>query len=138
MYSSKTTRVLLHLLSTATFDVRKEAAYALGSLCVVTLSEDDRKSIILTDHLVSIVEGGCLSGFIVLVKSPDFEAAKFGLHFLELVLRGMPNGQGPKLVEKEDGIDAIERFQFHKNDDIRNMANYLLDVYFGEAYRGLE
>lgn len=129
--------MLLHLLSTATFDVRKEAAYALGSLCVVAPPEDDRKSIILTEHLVSIVEGGCLPWFIFLLRSPDFEAAKLGLHFLELVLRGMPNGQGPKLVEKEDGIDAMERFQFHKNDDIRNTANSLLDLYFGEAYHGL-
>lgn len=48
------------------------------------------------------------------------------------VLRGMPNGEGPKLVEQEDGIDAMERFQFHENDDLRNMANGLVDKYFGE------
>lgn len=53
------------------------------------------------------------------------------------VLRGMPNGEGPKLVEREDGIDAMERFQFHENEDLRNMANGLVDKYFGEDY-GLE
>ncbi|KDP29085.1 hypothetical protein JCGZ_16474 [Jatropha curcas] len=43
-----------------------------------------------------------------------------------LVLRGMPNGEGPKLVEREDiGIEAMERFQFHENEDLRNMANGL-------------
>lgn len=50
------------------------------------------------------------------------------------VLRGMPNGNGPKLVEVEDGIDAMERFQFHENEDLRNMANELVDKYFGEDY----
>lgn len=50
------------------------------------------------------------------------------------VLRGMPNGEGPKLVEREDGIDAMERFQFHENGDLRNMANGLVDTYFGEEY----
>ena len=49
-------------------------------------------------------------------------------------MRGMPNGEGPKLVEREDGIDAMERFQFHENEDLRNMANGLVDKYFGEDY----
>lgn len=50
------------------------------------------------------------------------------------VLRGMPNGEGPKLVEAEDGIEAMERFQFHENEELRNMANELVDKYFGEDY----
>lgn len=53
------------------------------------------------------------------------------------VLRGLPNEEGRKLVEKEDGIDAMERFQFHENEDLRNMANELVDKYFGEDY-GIE
>ncbi|XP_042397993.1 importin subunit alpha-2-like isoform X4 [Zingiber officinale] len=52
---------------------------------------------------------------------------------LKKVMRGMPNGEGLKLVE-EDGIDAMERFQFHENEEIRNMANGLIDKYFGEDY----
>jgi importin subunit alpha-6/7 len=51
-------------------------------------------------------------------------------------MRGYPNG-GPKLVEREDGIDAMERFQFHENQEMRNMANTLVDKYFG-ADCGLE
>jgi hypothetical protein len=46
----------------------------------------------------------------------------------------MPNGKGPKLVEQEDGIEAMERFQFHENEDVRTMANSLVDKYFGEDY----
>ncbi|KAG2279284.1 hypothetical protein Bca52824_050504 [Brassica carinata] len=73
-------------------------------------------------------------GFIDLVRSPDIEAARLGLQFIELVLRGMPNGEGPKLVEGEDGIDAMERFQFHENEELRVIANSLADKYFGEDY----
>lgn len=50
------------------------------------------------------------------------------------VMRGLPDGEGPKLVEQGDGIDAMERFQFHENEDLRNMANGLVDKYFGEDY----
>lgn len=46
----------------------------------------------------------------------------------------MPNGEGPKLVEKEDGIDALERFQFHENEALRQMATGLVNQYFGEDY----
>lgn len=54
--------------------------------------------------------------------------------FAPQVLRGMPNGEGPKLVEAEDGIEAMERFQFHESEELRNMGNELVDKYFGEDY----
>lgn len=133
IYYSETTSLLLHLLSSAPFDIRKEAAYALGNLCVAPAEGANRPSVIL-HHLVSLVDRGCLPGFINLVRSPDIESARLGLQFLELVMREMPNGQGPKLVEREDGIDAMERFQFHENEEMQNMANGLVDKYFGEDY----
>ncbi|EXC16258.1 Importin subunit alpha-2 [Morus notabilis] len=133
IYSSEAVPLLLRLLSTAPFDIRKEVAYVLGNLCVAPTGSDGKPNLIL-EHLVSLVGRGCLSGFIDLVRSADIEAARLGLQFMELVLRGMPNGEGPKLVEHEDGIDAMERFQFHENEDLRNMANGLVDKYFGEEY----
>ncbi|POO01609.1 Coatomer beta subunit [Trema orientale] len=132
IYSSEALPVLLRLLTTAPFDIRKEVAYVLGNLCVAP--GGDGKPNLIVEHLVSLVGRGCLSGFIDLVRSADTEAAKLGLQFMELVLRGMPDGEGPKLVEQEDGIDAMERFQFHENEDLRNMANGLVDKYFGEEY----
>ncbi|XAR69046.1 hypothetical protein NMG60_11000498 [Bertholletia excelsa] len=133
IYSSEALPLLLRLLSTAPFDIRKEVAYVLGNLCV-TPSEGAGRPQLILEHLVSLVGQGCLPGFIDLVRSADIEAARLGLQFIELVLRGMPNGKGPKLVEIEDGIDAMERFQFHENDDLRIMANELVDRYFGEDY----
>ncbi|KAK1273622.1 Importin subunit alpha-2 [Acorus gramineus] len=136
IYDSEATAFMLHLLAVAPFDVRKEVAYALGNLCVAPAEGSGQPNVIL-EHLVSLVGRGCLPGFINLVRSPDIEAARLGLQFLELVMRGMPNGEGPKLVEAEDGIDAMERFQFHENEEMRNMANGLVDKYFGENY-GIE
>nr|CAB3476189.1 unnamed protein product [Digitaria exilis] len=136
IFSSEATPLLMHLLATAQFDIRREAAYTLGNLCVVPAGNAAPPNIIV-DHLVAIVNGGALPGFINLVRSADIESARLGLQFLELVMRGYPNGQGPQLVEREDGIDAMERFQFHENELMRNMANGLVDKYFGEDY-GLE
>ncbi|XP_024359531.1 importin subunit alpha-9 [Physcomitrium patens] len=124
---------LLHLLATSAFDVRKEAAYALGNLCVAPREQGAEGKPIL-EHLTVLVDRGCLMGFIALVKSPDLEAAKLGLQFLELVMRALPNGKGPKLVEKEDGIAAMEELQFHDNEELRIMSNILVDQYFGEDY----
>ncbi|EPS72639.1 hypothetical protein M569_02116, partial [Genlisea aurea] len=118
---------LIVLLSAAPFDVRKEAAYVLGNICVVS---DERANVII-EHLISIVGRGCLSGFVNLVRSPDTEAAMMGLQFMELVLREMPDLEGVKIVEDLDGgIEAVERFQFHENEVLRNMANELADKYF--------
>lgn len=133
IYSSEALPLLLRLLSTAPFDIRKEVAYVLGNLCVAPSEDGGRPNLIL-DHLVSLVGKGCLPGFVDMVRSADVEASRLGLQFMELVLRGMPNSEGPKLVEREDGIEAMERFQFHENDDLRNMANALVDKYFGEDY----
>ncbi|GAB2229663.1 hypothetical protein Drorol1_Dr00013913 [Drosera rotundifolia] len=136
IYSSEAVPVLLHLLSTAPFDIRKEAGYVIGNLCVMP-TEGSKKPDIIVEHLVSLVAGGCLPGFVDFVRSADMEAARLGLQFMELVLRGIPYGEGPKLIEGEDGIEAMERFQFHENEDLRIMANRLVDTYFGEDY-GLE
>ncbi|XP_042397990.1 importin subunit alpha-2-like isoform X1 [Zingiber officinale] len=132
IYSSEAMPLLIHLLLNATFDIRKEVAYTLGNLCVAPSKDLEQPSIIV-HHLVSLIEHGCLPGFVHLVRSVDIQSARLGLQFLELVMRGMPNGEGLKLVE-EDGIDAMERFQFHENEEIRNMANGLIDKYFGEDY----
>ncbi|KAG2242898.1 hypothetical protein Bca52824_095254, partial [Brassica carinata] len=133
IHSTEAMPLLIGLLSTSPFDIRKEVAYVLGNLCVES-AEGDTKRRIIQEHLVSIVSGGCLPGFINLVRSPDIEDARLGLQFIELVLRGMPSGEGSKLVEGEDGIDAMERLQFHESEELRVMANSLVDKYFGEDY----
>uniref|UniRef100_A0A0D9Y3H8 Importin subunit alpha n=1 Tax=Oryza glumipatula TaxID=40148 RepID=A0A0D9Y3H8_9ORYZ len=133
IFASEATPVLIRLVTSVQFDIRREAAYTLGNLCVVPTGNCELPKIIV-EHLVAIVDGGALPGFIHLVRSADVDTAGLGLQFLELVMRGYPNKQGPKLVEMEDGIEAMERFQFHENEQMRNMANGLVDEYFGEDY----
>ncbi|KAH9613867.1 hypothetical protein KSS87_005106, partial [Heliosperma pusillum] len=133
IFSTEAVSLLLRLMVTAPIDIRKEVAYVIGNMCVAP-TEGSGKPRVIVEHLLLLVRGGCLGSFIELVRSADIEAARLGLQFLELVMRGMPNGEGPKLVEREDGIEAMERFQFHENEDLRNMANGLVDTYFGEDY----
>lgn len=84
IFSSEALPLLLRLLSSAPFDIRKEVAYALGNICVGP-SEGDGRAKLIVEHLVSLVKSGCLSGYIELIRSPDIEAARLGLQFVELV-----------------------------------------------------
>lgn len=81
---SEAVPLLLQLLAGAPFDIKKEVAYVLGNLCVAPPDGLGRPSLLL-DHLVSFVKNGCLCGFIDLVRTADLEAARIGLHFIELV-----------------------------------------------------
>ncbi|XP_071709844.1 importin subunit alpha-9-like isoform X2 [Rutidosis leptorrhynchoides] len=130
---SEAASILLKLLNTEQFDLKREVAYVIGNLCVGPADDGSRRPSLLMDHLVSFVRNGCLNGFIHLVRSADSEAARIGLQFIQLVLRGMPDGEGQKLIEGADGIDAIEMLQYHENDDLSMMAGFLLDSYFGET-----
>ncbi|KAJ1395903.1 Armadillo-type fold [Sesbania bispinosa] len=96
IYSSEAMPLLSHLLSAAPFDIRKKVAYVFGNLCVTPIKGDEKQSLI-PEHLVSLVEKGCLPGFIDLVRSANIEAARLGLQFIKVVLRGMPNGEAPSL-----------------------------------------
>lgn len=84
--SSEVVPLLIDLLSTAPFETRKEVAYTLGNICVGPTKGSDNKCDIIVDHLVPLVRGGCLPGFVNLVRSADLESARVGLQFLELVL----------------------------------------------------
>lgn len=86
IYSSEAMPLLLNLLSKAAFDIKKEVAYVLGNICVAPTEGSGRPNVIL-DHLVNLVRGGCLTGFLDLVRSADVEAARLGLQFIELVSR---------------------------------------------------
>lgn len=84
IYTSDAVPLLIRLLSSAPFDVRKEVAYVLGNLCVAP-DESEGKAKLLVENLVSLVGRGCLQGFIDLVRSADTEAARLGFQFMEMV-----------------------------------------------------
>lgn len=84
IYHSEAVSLLMRLLTTAPFDIRKEVAYVLGNLCVGA-SDGTGSPNLIAEHLVFLVGRGCLGGFVDLVRSADTEAAKLGLQFMELV-----------------------------------------------------
>jgi importin subunit alpha-1 len=92
---------------------------------------------VVVRHLEAVVRAGCVPGFLALIRSPDQEAARLGIQFVEMVLRALPNSAGVRLVEEADGIDALESLQFHDNEELRTMANSMVDKYYGEEY-GME
>eukprot|EP00271_Cylindrocystis_brebissonii_P004474 TRINITY_DN16138_c0_g1_i1.p1 TRINITY_DN16138_c0_g1~~TRINITY_DN16138_c0_g1_i1.p1 ORF type:complete len:586 (+),score=110.32 TRINITY_DN16138_c0_g1_i1:128-1885(+) len=130
---------LLRLFSTAAFDIRKEVAFVLGNACCAAkptgASRSQGPPEVVLPVLTNLLNAGCLSGYLSLVRSPDPDAARVGLQFVEMVLRAVP--RGPQLVEAADGIDALESLQFHSNEQLRLMASTLADRYFGDDY-GLE
>lgn len=75
---------MINFLSSAPFDIRKEAAFTLGNLCVAPPKNNEQPGIIVV-HLVSLIDSGCLPGFLNLIRSADIESARLGLQFLELV-----------------------------------------------------
>eukprot|EP00741_Cyanophora_paradoxa_P014594 tig00020807_g14074.t1 len=111
---------LAHLLSSAPFDVKREAAFA-----VANLGADGR-------HAVALVQAGCLPPFLQLLRAPDAEIARAALSFVHMVLERHP--RGPRLVEEADGIDAIESLQMGQDEELARRSAQLVDRFFGEDY----
>ncbi|GMH33979.1 hypothetical protein BSKO_01813 [Bryopsis sp. KO-2023] len=123
--------VLMELIRSAAFDVRKEAAFVMANLCMRSQSEPNLE--FLQQALRS---PKFLATFMQFMRSPDMEAARLGIQFTEMVLRVVPGGL--EMVEEVDGIDALEAVQFgNAPAELQRMAARLVDTYYGEGY-GLE
>ncbi|RWV95208.1 hypothetical protein BHE74_00003111 [Ensete ventricosum] len=116
----------LYMLEKSSVPVAEQCAWALGN---VAGEGDELRNILLAQGALLP-----LARLMMSTKGSTARTASWALSNLIKVMRGMPNGEGPKLVEREDGIDAMERFQFHENEEMRIMANGLVDKYFGEDY----
>ena len=68
---------------------------------------------------------------LALLRSADVEAVRMALQFTEMVLRGLPGKRGVAMVEEGEGVEALESLQFHANEELRRMANHVIDTYFG-------
>lgn len=126
--SSGAVPILLELVQTAAFDVRKESAFVLANLC---MEAGDEPNVGFLQHLLQSPK--FLDTFMQFMKSPDMEAAGLAVQFTEMVLRVVP--KGPQIVEEVDGIDALEAVQYGSHPpDMQKMAAHLVDKYFGEDY----
>ena len=121
--------VLLEMMRTSAFDVKKEVGFTLANICVGQEKEEPD-----VDFLRSVLspEQKVLEAFLSFMKSPDMEAARLGVRFVEVVLRVIP--KGPQIVEAADGIFALEELQFKGPEDLQKMAADLVDKYYGEDY----
>ena len=81
------------------------------------------------------MEAGALPLFLGLIRLPDTEVARLGLSFTQVVLDLMKGGV--KMVEEQDGIDAIESVQYADDEYLSGLSNFLVNKYYGEDY-GLE
>ncbi|CAI7788752.1 unnamed protein product [Closterium sp. NIES-54] len=138
--ASRLYELLVHLLRTSPFDIKREVAFALANLCVDPAEQEpmgERHVAVQQSRVAALVDAGCLPPFLSLIRSADADAVRLGLQFTEVVLRVLPDKRGPRLVEEADGIDAIEAAQFVGNEELHSMSSYLVDTYFGEEY-GLE
>ena len=111
---------LVATLEHGAFDLKREAAMALWQLC-----KDGR-------HLTVAVEAGALPLFLGLIRLPDTEVARLGLSFTQVVLDLMKGGV--KMVEEQDGIDAIESVQYADDEYLSGLSNFLVNKYYGEDY----
>lgn len=145
VFSGPLMPLLVRVLQSGPFNVRKEAAYAVGNVCMLPATErgEPRGSApaqqqhrVSADKLSAVVAAGCLPPFVSLVRSPDGEAARLGLQFVEMCLRCLPGGR--RLVEQAEGLDALELLQFQENDELQMMANLLIDTYFKEDSYALD
>ena len=131
------------------FEVRKEAAFALGEGGGERGKRDRRRAVtrpllwhgmVIVGNICGpldvvaleyVVGGGCIPPLLALLRCPDVEAVRMALQFVEMVMRGLPGKRGVAVVEEWEGVEALEGLQFHNNDELRRMANHVIDTYFG-------
>lgn len=111
--------ILLNLLSDCNFVVQKEICFALLNIAA------DLK------FLSRVVDAGVLSVFISMLRTADVEAQRMALDFIELVLRKHPHGC--QMVERLDGIDAMEQLQMQEHTTLYQRVDQIMDRYFSEV-----
>ncbi|KAK9718821.1 hypothetical protein K7432_005202 [Basidiobolus ranarum] len=114
---------LPHLLEIAThsnFDIRKEAAYS-----IINIASHGSKFVELLPH------EELLPKFLDFVRTQDPETIRLGLHYVDLVMQEVPNGKA--LIEKLNGIDALESVSLIEDPELKHQAGLLMDKYYDES-----
>jgi len=106
----------LFLLNRAPFDVKKEAAFALANI------GSER------NYLDRLLDAGVVPQFVLLLNVPDEEVVTLALAFLSTIVQS--HQEGAILLEEENAIEAIERLQYHTNEQLAKAANKLADTYY--------
>ena len=121
---------LVHLLGTAEFDIKKEAAWALSNATSGGSA----------DQLKRLVQEGCIKPMCDLLSCSDPRIITVALEGLENILKvgetekelAGANGSNPyaDAVDEAGGLDKIEELQSHNNEDIYQKAIGILESFF--------
>ncbi|KAF9592553.1 hypothetical protein IFM89_015766, partial [Coptis chinensis] len=125
-------RPLVHLLQTAEFDIKKEAAWAISN----ATSGDDNEQ---TKYLV---RQGFIRPLCDLLVCPDPRIVTVCLEGLENILKvgeakkNASHTEGmnvfAQLIDEAEGLEKIENLQSHDNTDIYEKAVKILETYWLE------
>ncbi|CEG42657.1 importin alpha-2 subunit [Plasmopara halstedii] len=120
--------LLLSVLMLSEFDVRKEAAWAISNAT----------SGGTTEQIKYLVQQGCIPPLIALLNVPDPSVINVSLDALENILQAgeadtsltdMENRM-VLFIEEADGIELIQKLQFHEEQDIYEKAVRIIRDYF--------
>ncbi|KAK9702116.1 hypothetical protein K7432_011405 [Basidiobolus ranarum] len=110
---------LLEIATHSNFDIRKEAAYS-----IVNIASHGQKYLDLLPH------EDLLPRFLDFVRTQDPETIRLGLHYVDHILREVPNGKA--LLDQFNGIDALESVSLVDDADLKHQAGLLMDQYYDE------
>eukprot|EP00124_Ichthyophonus_hoferi_P003408 Ihof_evm1s293 gene=Ihof_evmTU1s293 len=77
------------------------------------------------DHLIQL---GAMKGVIRVLRSSNPNLAHQAMQFLEISLRLLP--EAVQAIEEQDGVEALEQYQYHDNKELSTMAVTLIEKYF--------
>merc|ERR1712083_873231 len=121
--------MIINLLSTGDFDIKKEAAWAISN---ATAGGSPQQM----EHLVQC---GCIKPLVDLLTVSDVKIVGVALDAIENILKcgkqtQQENGLGENpvvaLVEQAGGLERIEALQEDPNEDVYQKAMRMLETYF--------
>ncbi len=120
----------MHLLATAEFDIKKEAAWAISNATSGGTAQ----------QIQFLVQAGCIRPMCDLLSCSDPRIITVALEGLENMLKigeaqkelGGANATNPyaDAIDEAGGLDKIEELQSHGNEDIYQKAITILETYF--------
>ncbi|MQL95110.1 hypothetical protein Taro_027773 [Colocasia esculenta] len=126
---------LVHLLQTAEFDIKKEAAWAISNATSGGTHEQIK-------YIMYLVSQGCARPLCDLLVCPDPRIVTVSLEGLENILKvgeaeknmGVTGGVNlyAQMIEDAEGLEKIENLQSHDNTEIYEKAVKILETYWLE------
>eukprot|EP01027_Heterolobosea_sp_BB2_P019026 GEZU01026730.1.p1 GENE.GEZU01026730.1~~GEZU01026730.1.p1 ORF type:complete len:133 (+),score=46.54 GEZU01026730.1:320-718(+) len=121
---------VMHLLHTAEFDIRKEAAWAITNATTGGTH----------NHIKQLVDLGCIKPLVELLSSTDPRIISVALEGLENILKagsveaankGLHTNPYLELLEGLGGEEKIEALTSHYSSDLAEKAKDIYELFWG-------